>query len=250
LFPVCQFVEVILEYNGIFVRSNIPHVTRSKTPILQDYILKGYKLTSEASSKYLGVELHSDMSWRSHIDKTVKKANSTLGLMSIKLSKSIWQTMFDHCITLFCFPVIHQSLEFSVNTNIWLVVLCSWYSFLTAEKIIQFFSEKLRDKNKTDNTNFILLEFSRFYLSMTNSFPKFSATDNWCDSRFLHSSFPWQSQMLVHDKFCSTQTQFLLQMDLPPLVSDLDTVGVLSYLTWDLCNRHSILLPIGVMLFY
>jgi hypothetical protein len=24
LFPVCQFVEVILEYNGIFVRSNIP----------------------------------------------------------------------------------------------------------------------------------------------------------------------------------------------------------------------------------
>ena len=42
----------------------------------------------------------------------------------IKLSKSIWQTMFDHCITLFCFPVIHQSLEFSVNNNIWLVVLC------------------------------------------------------------------------------------------------------------------------------
>jgi hypothetical protein len=45
--------------------------------------------------------------------------------------------------------------------------------------------------------------------------PQFSATDNWCDSWFLHSSFPWQSQMLVHDKFCSTQTQFLLQMDLP-----------------------------------
>jgi hypothetical protein len=50
------------------------HVTRSRTPILQDYILKGHKLTSEASSKYLGVELHSDMSWMSHIDKTVKKA--------------------------------------------------------------------------------------------------------------------------------------------------------------------------------
>ena len=24
LFPVCQFVEVILEYNGIFVQSNFP----------------------------------------------------------------------------------------------------------------------------------------------------------------------------------------------------------------------------------
>ena len=31
----------------------------------------------------------------------------------------------------------------------------------------------------------------------------------------LQRSHPWQSQMLVHDKFCSTQTQFLLQMNLP-----------------------------------
>jgi hypothetical protein len=64
------------------------HVTRSRTPILQDYILKGHKLTSEASSKYLGVELHSDMSWRSHIDKTVKKANSTLGFLRRNLKVS------------------------------------------------------------------------------------------------------------------------------------------------------------------
>jgi hypothetical protein len=52
-------------------------------------------------------------------------------------------------------------------------------------------------------------------LEQSSSFPKFSATDNWCDSWFLHSSFPWQPHMLVHDKFCSTQTQLLLQMDLP-----------------------------------
>jgi hypothetical protein len=64
------------------------HVTRSRKPILQDYILKGHKLTSEASSKYLGVELHSDMSWRSHIDKTVKKANSTLGFLRRNLKVS------------------------------------------------------------------------------------------------------------------------------------------------------------------
>jgi hypothetical protein len=49
---------------------------------LQDYILKGHKLTSEASSKYLGVELHSDMSWRNHIDKTVKKANNGIFVRS------------------------------------------------------------------------------------------------------------------------------------------------------------------------
>jgi hypothetical protein len=51
-------------------------------------------------------------------------------------------------------------------------------------------------------------------LGQSSSFPKLSATGNWCESWFLHSSFPWQPQMLVHDKFCSTQTQFLLQMNL------------------------------------
>jgi hypothetical protein len=64
------------------------NVTPSRTPILQDYILKGHKLRSEASSKYLGVELQSDMSWRSHIDKTVKKATSTLGFLRRNLTVS------------------------------------------------------------------------------------------------------------------------------------------------------------------
>jgi hypothetical protein len=44
LFPVCQFVEVILEYNGIF---------------------------------------------RSHIDKTVKKVNSTLGFLRNQDTKTV-----------------------------------------------------------------------------------------------------------------------------------------------------------------
>jgi hypothetical protein len=39
-------------------------------------------------------------------------------------------------------------------------------------------------------------------LGQSSSFPKFSATGNWCDSWFLLSSFPWQPQMLAHDK-CS-----------------------------------------------
>ena len=34
------------------------------------------------------MELHSDMSWRSHIDKTVKKANSTLGFLRRNLKVS------------------------------------------------------------------------------------------------------------------------------------------------------------------
>lgn len=75
---------------------------------LQDYILKGHQLTSETSSKYLGVELQSDMSWRSHINKTVKKANSTLGCLrrNLKVSnqdtktaayKSLVRTTIEYC---------------------------------------------------------------------------------------------------------------------------------------------------------
>jgi hypothetical protein len=56
--------------------------------LFDELILKEHKLTSEASSKYLGVELQSDMSWRSHIDKTIKKANSTPGFLRRNLKVS------------------------------------------------------------------------------------------------------------------------------------------------------------------
>ena len=86
------------------------HVTRSRTPILQDYILKGHTLSSEASSKYLGVELESDMSWRSHIDKTVKKVNSTLGFLRNQDTKTVaYKTLVR--------PTIEYSHQYGVRTQ-------------------------------------------------------------------------------------------------------------------------------------
>ena len=38
-------------------------------------------LSSEELTRYLGVELSSSLSWKKHVDKSVKKANSTLGFL-------------------------------------------------------------------------------------------------------------------------------------------------------------------------
>ena len=56
-------------------------VTRARKPISSFYTLKGHTLNMEDSTRYLGVELQSSMSWNRHMDQTVKKANSTLGFL-------------------------------------------------------------------------------------------------------------------------------------------------------------------------
>ena len=67
-------------------------VTRARKPISSSYTLKGHTLNMEDSTRYLGVELQSNMSWNRHMDQTVKKANSTLGFLRRNLRISNKQT--------------------------------------------------------------------------------------------------------------------------------------------------------------
>ena len=67
-------------------------VTRAKNPISSSYTLKGHALQMEDSTRYLGVELQSNMSWNRHMDQAVKKANSTLGFIRRNLRVSNEQT--------------------------------------------------------------------------------------------------------------------------------------------------------------
>ena len=50
-------------------------VTRSHSPIKHDYILKGHKLESVETAKYLGLTLSSNMKWDTHINNITSKAN-------------------------------------------------------------------------------------------------------------------------------------------------------------------------------
>ena len=56
-------------------------ISRARKTCATNYSLKGHALQNEDSTKYLGVELQSSLSWNRHIDQTVKKANSMLGFL-------------------------------------------------------------------------------------------------------------------------------------------------------------------------
>ena len=60
-------------------------VTRSHSPLRYPYQLKGHTLEVQDTTKYLGVDLQSTLSWKNHIDRITKKSNSMLGFLHRKL---------------------------------------------------------------------------------------------------------------------------------------------------------------------
>ena len=85
-------------------------VTRARKTCATNYSLKGHVLQNEDSTKYLGVELQSSLSWNRHIDQTVKKANSMLGFLrrNLRLSnehtktsayRSMVRPLLEYCST-------------------------------------------------------------------------------------------------------------------------------------------------------
>ena len=57
------------------------HVTRSRTPIPSQYLLHGQVLESVAGSKYLGVEISSNLSFNNHIQSITTSASRSLGFL-------------------------------------------------------------------------------------------------------------------------------------------------------------------------
>ena len=63
-------------------------VSRSRNPVVREYSLKGHVLTSEDSTRYLGVEMQTNMAWNKHMDQTIKKGNSMIGFLRRNLKVS------------------------------------------------------------------------------------------------------------------------------------------------------------------
>ena len=57
------------------------HVTRSRTPIPSQYLLHGQVLESVAGSKYLGVEISSNLLFNNHIQNITTSASRSLGFL-------------------------------------------------------------------------------------------------------------------------------------------------------------------------
>ena len=57
------------------------HITRSRTPVPSQYLLHGQVLESVAGSKYLGVEISSNLSFNGHIQNITTSASRSLGFL-------------------------------------------------------------------------------------------------------------------------------------------------------------------------
>ena len=62
-------------------KCSVLSVTRSCNPFKFNYRLKGHILELQDCTKYLGVDIQSSLSWKNHIDRISKKANSMLGFL-------------------------------------------------------------------------------------------------------------------------------------------------------------------------
>ena len=63
-------------------------ITRNRNVIHNTYTLNGHTLSTTSNTKYLGVNLSSDLRWNNHIDNITTKANRTLSFVrrNIKIS--------------------------------------------------------------------------------------------------------------------------------------------------------------------
>ena len=65
-----------------------------------DYILKGHTLERTDCSKYLGVDIASDLNWKNHINRITKKGNNMLGFLRRNLKTNNKQTKTNAYFTL------------------------------------------------------------------------------------------------------------------------------------------------------
>ncbi|CAC5409914.1 unnamed protein product [Mytilus coruscus] len=72
-------------------KCSVQSTTRSRLPIKHSYTLKGQVLERSRSTRYLGVDIESDLSWK-YIDRVTKKANSMLGFLKRNLRTSNSET--------------------------------------------------------------------------------------------------------------------------------------------------------------
>jgi hypothetical protein len=89
-------------------KCSVLRVTRATSNLIpSEYILKGIKLSIDKTTKYLGVDLDSELSWRHHYDRVTKKANNMLGFLRRNLRNTSQQTKTNAYIAL-----VRSSVEY------------------------------------------------------------------------------------------------------------------------------------------
>ena len=98
-------------------KCNVLRVTKKRTPLNSTYKLKDQELAELFTSKYLGVDLSSNLDWKEHIDQTVKKANSVLGFLRRNLRINNCETKSSAYVTLVLPHLEYCASIWSPHTN-------------------------------------------------------------------------------------------------------------------------------------
>ena len=92
-----------------------------QNPIPTQYTLHNCILESISSGKYIGIDISSDLSWDTHINRISKKANNTLGFLrrniiihSESFKSSVYKVLvrpqLDYCSTVWC-PFTYSNIS-------------------------------------------------------------------------------------------------------------------------------------------
>jgi len=87
-------------------------VSRAKQPGCFQYQLKGTTLAEESSTKYLGVDFQSNLSFKNHVNRISKKANNMLGFLRRNLESANQKTKTDAYTTM-----VRSNLEYC--SSVW-----------------------------------------------------------------------------------------------------------------------------------
>ena len=66
-------------------KCQVIRVTTSRIPFNTEYILHGQVLEVVTSARYLGVDISSNLSWNTHVDRVTANANRSLGFIKINV---------------------------------------------------------------------------------------------------------------------------------------------------------------------
>ena len=93
-------------------KCSVMSITRSRSPVKYSYRLKGHVLDLQDSTKYLGVDIQSSLSWKTHIDRITKKSNSMLGFLRRNLRSCSEETKANAY-----FSMVRSNLEYC--SSVW-----------------------------------------------------------------------------------------------------------------------------------
>ena len=62
-------------------KCHVIRVTTARTPLDTQYLLHGRVLEEVSSARYLGMDISSNLSWNTHVDRVATNANRSLGFI-------------------------------------------------------------------------------------------------------------------------------------------------------------------------